>query len=68
MTSKPARIHELEQSPLSGEEIERRSFSIINREAPRHRFNPDEWEIVRRMIHTTGDFGIMEDVRFVNDA
>ena len=51
-------------APLSGPEIETKSMEIIDREAPAHRFTPEEWPIVRRMIHTTGDFGIMEAVRF----
>ena len=55
-------------APLSGPEIEAKSMEIIDREAPEHRFTPDEWQIVRRMIHTTGDFGIMEMVRFSPDA
>jgi len=55
-------------APLSGPEIEVKSMEIIDREAPAHRFTPEEWQIVRRMIHTTGDFGIMEAVRFSPDA
>ena len=55
-------------APLSGPEIEARSMEIIDREAPAHPFAPDEWQIVRRMIHTAGDFGIMEAVRFSPDA
>ncbi|MHB8910420.1 MAG: precorrin-8X methylmutase [Syntrophales bacterium] len=54
--------------PMSGPEIEARSMEIIDREAPAHPFPPDEWEIVRRMIHTVGDFGIIETVRFSPDA
>lgn len=61
-------IYDFYASPLRGEEIEMRSFSIIDREAPPHRFNPEEWEVVRRMVHTTGDFGLMETVRFSRDA
>jgi precorrin-8X/cobalt-precorrin-8 methylmutase len=55
-------------APLSGPEIETKSMEIIDREAPAHRFTPEEWRIVRRMIHTTGDFGIMDAVRFSPDA
>lgn len=55
-------------SPLRGEEIELRSFSIIDREAPPHSFSPDEWEVVRRMVHTTGDFSLIDSVRFSKDA
>lgn len=61
-------IHSMISSPMSGDDIEARSFSIIDREAPAHGFSPEEWEIVRRMIHTAGDFGIMRDVRFLAGA
>ena len=56
------------EAPLSGPEIEARSFEIIDREAPPHGFGPDRWPIVRRMVHTTGDFAILGDVRFTPDA
>jgi len=55
-------------APMSGPEIEARSMEIIDREAPAHPFPPDEWQVVRRMIHTVGDFGIIEAVRFSPDA
>lgn len=61
-------IHDFYASPLTGEEIEMRSFSIIDQEAPPHRYSPDEWEVVRRMIHATGDFSLIESVRFSKDA
>jgi precorrin-8X/cobalt-precorrin-8 methylmutase len=51
-------------APMSGPEIEARSMEIIDREAPAHPFGPEEWQIVRRMIHTVGDFGIIEAVCF----
>jgi precorrin isomerase len=60
----PAAIHALLKNPRSGAEIEDCSLEIIDREAPLHRFAPGEWQVVRRMIHTTGDFGIMDIVRF----
>ena len=56
------------EAPLSGPEVEAKSMEIIDREAPPHRFSAEEWQIVRRMIHTTGDSGIMEAVRFSPDA
>ena len=56
------------EAPLSGPEIETRSMEIIDQEAPSHSFSPGEWEIVRRMIHTVGDFTIAEAVRFSPDA
>jgi precorrin-8X/cobalt-precorrin-8 methylmutase len=49
---------------MKPEEIESLSFQIIDREAGEHSFSPEEWNIVRRMIHTSGDFEYMKTVRF----
>ena len=57
-------IRDFLAAPFNGEEIEARSFAVIDREAPEHPFNPAEWEVVRRMIHTVGDFSIIPDIRF----
>jgi precorrin-8X/cobalt-precorrin-8 methylmutase len=57
-------VYSLYASPRNGDDIEGMSFAIINQEAPPHTFAPEEWEIVRRMIHTAGDFNLMQDVRF----
>ncbi len=51
-------------SPLSGEEIEARSMERIEEEAGPHSFGPEEWQVVRRMIHTAGDFGLIDLVKF----
>jgi precorrin isomerase len=59
-----ARIHELLNPPLNGERIEAMSFETIDAKAPAHTFSEAEWSIVRRMIHTTGDFAIMDAVKF----
>ena len=67
-TSPKALIHGLHEHPMSGEQIEERSFQIIDREAPRHSFSPEQWEVVRRMIHTTADFSLIRDVTFSSDA
>jgi len=45
-------------------EIELESFRIIDREAGPHDFSPHEWQIVRRMIHTSADFDYLRTVRF----
>lgn len=66
--SRKARIHQIFATPLSGEHIEALSFEIIDREAPSHSFSQGQWEVVRRMIHTTGDFSIMESVCFSSEA
>jgi precorrin-8X/cobalt-precorrin-8 methylmutase len=61
-------INELIEHPMSGDDIERRSMEIIDREAPTNTFTPDQWQVVRRMIHTTADFGLMDLVKFSPDA
>lgn len=58
-----ARIHELLNPPLNGERIEEMSFETIDAKAPPHTYSKDEWSIVRRMIHTTGDFAMMGTVK-----
>ncbi len=46
-------------------EIERRSLAIIDAEVPEPRpFQGAQWEIVRRMIHTSADFELLSLVRF----
>ncbi|MBL0699921.1 MAG: precorrin-8X methylmutase [Desulfosarcina sp.] len=49
-------------------EIETLSFKIIDKEAGEHNFSQKEWSIVRRMIHTSADFGYMKTVRFHHQA
>ncbi|MHB9038068.1 MAG: precorrin-8X methylmutase [Armatimonadota bacterium] len=66
--SKAPLIHRFFASPMSGPEIEAKSFEIIDAEAPAHGFLPDQWQLVRRMIHTVGDFSIMESIMFSHDA
>ncbi|MDI6617062.1 MAG: precorrin-8X methylmutase [Clostridiales bacterium] len=49
-------------------EIEKRSMEIIGREIGDTRFDGDELTIVKRMIHTTGDFDYKNIAVFRNDA
>ncbi|NCC25181.1 MAG: precorrin-8X methylmutase [Deltaproteobacteria bacterium] len=50
---------------LRPEEIEARSLAVIDVEVPEPRpFAGAEWAIVRRMIHTTADFELLDLVRF----
>ena len=53
---------------MKPDEIEELSFKIIDDEAGRHDFPPDQWSIVRRMIHASADFEYMESVRFHKHA
>ncbi len=57
-------INMLYHTPMTPEEIENRSFSIIDAEVPHHNFSPSEWEVVRRMIHTTADMELVDKVKF----
>lgn len=56
------------EKPMSGYDIERRSFEIIDREIPAHHFSAEQWQVARRMIHTVGDTGILDDILFSPDA
>lgn len=62
-----AYIENLLANPLSGQDIEELSFAAIDREAPR-KYPDDQWEIIRRMIHTTGDVRLAEAVKLSADA
>ncbi len=55
-------------APMSGEEIEAESLRIIDEEAPSHNFTGGQWQVVRRMIHTTADFSLIGFTRFSPDA
>ncbi len=48
----------------AGREIEAESFRIIDSEVGDHQFPRDQWQIVRRVIHTTGDFDFARWMRF----
>lgn len=50
------------------DEIERQSFAIIDTEAGAHGFTPEQWTIVRRMIHTSADFDYVHSVRIHPEA
>lgn len=63
-----ARIQAFLANPMSGPEIEKRSFEIIDAEAGAHGFPLDRWEVVRRIIHTAGDLSLAAEVRFTPDA
>lgn len=52
----------------AGREIENESFRIIDEEMGDHAFPHDQWQIVRRVIHTTGDFDYAQRIRFTPDA
>lgn len=45
-----------EQLTAAGRAIEHDSFAVIDREVASHSYTPDQWPIVRRMIHANADF------------
>ena len=53
---------------MKPQEIERQSFAIIDKEAGSHGFSPDQWPIVRRMIHTSADFEYITSIRIHPNA
>jgi precorrin-8X/cobalt-precorrin-8 methylmutase len=48
----------------AGRRIEEESFRIIDAEMGDHSFTPEQWQVVRRVIHTTGDFDYGNWIRF----
>jgi len=61
---KQACINAILKNPVSPERIETLSMEYIENEAPAHSFSDQEWTVVKRMIHTTADFSLMDDVVF----
>lgn len=61
-------VYALYEQPMSAETIEARSFEIVDQEIGVHSFSPGQWEVVRRMLHTTADFALADDVKFSEDA
>lgn len=47
---------------LRPEEIEAGSFNIIDNEAGEHNWPKDEWQIVRRAVHTSADFEYVQSM------
>ncbi|MFH0789768.1 MAG: precorrin-8X methylmutase [Pseudomonadota bacterium] len=60
----PSLIRHFYEAPITGEEIEALSLSIIDQEIPEPPFGPEEWQVVRRMIHTSADLTLIYGVRF----
>lgn len=52
------------ERPVSGEEIERRSFEAIEAERVRGGLDDASWAVVRRMVHACGDPSLVRAVRF----
>ncbi|MBL8019497.1 MAG: precorrin-8X methylmutase [Leptospirales bacterium] len=58
----------MRQMTQLGRSIEDRSFAIIDEEAGAHSFTPEQWEVVRRVIHATADFEFKTLMEFSPDA
>ncbi len=52
----------------AGKRIEDESFRIIDEEIGDHRFPDDQWQVLRRVIHSTGDFDYAQRIRFSENA
>lgn len=53
---------------IKPQEIEAESFRMIEEELGPHSFAPEQFAIVRRVIHATGDFTFADNIRFGTDA
>ena len=61
-------MSDMRQMTELGRQIESNSFRIVDEEAGEHRHAPDEWEVVRRVIHATADFEFKELMHFGPDS
>src|SRR6516225_5023819 len=53
---------------MGPDDILAESFRIIEAEVGPHPFDAVEWPVVRRMIHASGDVGLVRDVAFTAGA
>ena len=56
--------NDMRQMTALGRKIESGSFAIIDEEVGPHDFPDDEWQVVRRVIHSTADFEFKDLMRF----
>ena len=68
MTTDRLRIYDVMENGDGPEIIEQRSMDTIDSEAGDHGYDADQWEVVRRMIHATADFFLVETTKFTEDA
>ncbi len=61
-------MSEMQQITAMGRSIEHESFALIDHEVGPHSFDAQQWPIVRRAIHTSGDFDFARLFRFSPDA
>lgn len=53
---------------IKPQEIEAESFRMIEAELGPHAFSPEQFALVRRVIHATGDFSFADNIRFSPEA
>lgn len=53
---------------IKPQEIEAESFRMIEEELGPHSFDPEQFAVVRRVIHATGDFAFADNIRFGDAA
>ena len=58
----------MEQMTTAGRKIEHASFDVVDQEAGEHNYTPEQWPLVRRMIHATADFEFNGLAQFHPDA
>jgi precorrin-8X/cobalt-precorrin-8 methylmutase len=58
----------MQQITAPGREIEDESFATIDREVGAHHFTPEQWPVVRRVIHATADFEFKDTIVFHRGA
>lgn len=61
-------MNDMRQLTPLGRSIEDGSFAIIDQEAGPHDYTPEQWQVVRRIIHATADFEFKTLTRFHPDA
>ena len=49
-------MKDMRQMTELGRKIETSSFGIIDQEVGEHTYDPEQWQVVRRVIHSTADF------------
>lgn len=64
MDTTPDSVQDRPGLVAAGRDIERESFRLIDAEMGEHGFPPDQWSVVRRVIHTTADFEYADRLRF----
>lgn len=61
-------MSDMRQMTSMGRGIEDQSFMVIDQEVGTHRHPPDDWEVVRRIIHATADFEYKDLTHLHKDA